>query len=87
MTFENDTLQQSELNNKNNAIENESLFPSVMNSYGVTAFLIKSLEKIKNNATCEVLKGVIDTYLEEYILNIRSSTLITQRKLRIWMLK
>ncbi|WP_262706575.1 hypothetical protein [Chryseobacterium cucumeris] len=25
MTFENDTLQQSELNNKNNAIENESL--------------------------------------------------------------
>ena len=38
MTFENDTLQQSELNNKNNAIENESLFPSVMNSYGVTAF-------------------------------------------------
>lgn len=71
MTFENDTLQQSELNNKNNAIENESLFPSVMNSYGVTAFLIKSLEKIKNNATCEVLKGVIDTYLEEYILNIQ----------------
>ncbi|MDQ1856507.1 hypothetical protein [Chryseobacterium sp. WLY505] len=71
MTFENDTLQHSGLNDKNNAIENESLFPPIINSYGVTAFLIKSLEKIKNNATCEVLKGVIDTYLEEYILNIR----------------
>ncbi|MGR3857696.1 MULTISPECIES: hypothetical protein [Chryseobacterium] len=71
MTFENDTLQHSGLNDKNNAIENESLFPSIMNSYGVTAFLIKSLEKIKNNATCEVLKGVIDNYMEEYILNIR----------------
>ncbi|MFP3833555.1 hypothetical protein [Chryseobacterium joostei] len=71
MTFENDTLQHSGLNDKNNAIENQSLFPPIINSYGVTAFLIKSLEKIKNNATCEVLKGVIDTYLEEYILNIR----------------
>ncbi|WP_114820108.1 hypothetical protein [Chryseobacterium sp. KLBC 52] len=71
MTFENDTLQHSGLNDKNNAIENESLFPPIINSYGVTAFLIKSLEKIKNNATCEVLKGVINTYLEEYILNIR----------------
>ncbi|MGL6127706.1 hypothetical protein BBI01_02200 [Chryseobacterium artocarpi] len=71
MTFENDALQHSGLNDKNNAIENESLFPPIINSYGVTAFLIKSLEKIKNNATCEVLKGVIDTYLEEYILNIR----------------
>lgn len=71
MTFENDTLQHSGLNDKNNALENESLFPPIINSYGVTAFLIKSLEKIKNNATCEVLKGVIDTYLEEYILNIR----------------
>ncbi|UTX49451.1 hypothetical protein [Chryseobacterium sp. MA9] len=71
MTFENDTLQHSGLNDKNNAIENESLFPPIINSYGVTAFLIKSLEKIKNNATCEVLKGVIDTYMEEYILNIR----------------
>lgn len=71
MTFENDTLQHSGLNDKNNAIENESLFPSIINSYGVTAFLIKSLEKIKNNTTCEVLKGVIDTYMEEYILNIR----------------
>ena len=71
MTFENDTLQHSGLNDKNNAIENESLFPPIINYYGVTAFLIKSLEKIKNNATCEVLKGVINTYLEEYILNIR----------------
>lgn len=71
MTFENDTLQNSGLNDKNNALENESLFPPIINSYGVTAFLIKSLEKIKNNATCEVLKGVIDTYMEEYILNIR----------------
>ncbi|CAI8791471.1 hypothetical protein [Chryseobacterium sp. IT-36CA2] len=71
MTFENDTLQNSGLNDKNNAIENESLFPPIINSYGVTAFLIKSLEKIKNNATCEVLKGVIDTYLEDYIFNIR----------------
>lgn len=71
MTFENDALQHSGLNDKNNAIENESLFPPIINSYGVTAFLIKSLEKIKNNITCEVLKGVIDNYLEEYILNIR----------------
>ncbi|WP_126650825.1 hypothetical protein [Chryseobacterium aureum] len=71
MTFENDTLQNSGLNDKNNALENASLFPPIINSYGVTAFLIKSLEKIKNNATCEVLKGVIDTYMEEYILNIR----------------
>ncbi|MBE4948862.1 hypothetical protein [Chryseobacterium culicis] len=71
MIFENDTLQNSGLNDKNNALENESLFPPIINSYGVTAFLIKSLEKIKNNATCEVLKGVIDTYMDEYILNIR----------------
>ncbi|PWN71445.1 hypothetical protein C1631_002125 [Chryseobacterium phosphatilyticum] len=71
MIFENETWQHSGLNDKNNVLENESLFPVIINSYGVTAFLIKSLEKIKHNATCEVLKGVIDTYLEEYILNIR----------------
>ncbi|MFS4469944.1 hypothetical protein [Chryseobacterium sp. T20] len=71
MIFENNTLQDSGLNDKNNVIESESLFLPIINSYGVTAFLIKSLEKIKNNATCEVLKEVIDTYLKEYILNIR----------------
>lgn len=71
MIFENDTLRLSGLNDKNNMIENESLFPSVINSYGVTAFLIKSLEKIKNNAQCEVLKKVINTYIEEYLLHIR----------------
>lgn len=47
MIFENDTFLHSGLNDRNNAIENESLFPHVINSYGVTAFLIKSLEKIK----------------------------------------
>ncbi|MBL1221099.1 hypothetical protein JET18_09630 [Chryseobacterium sp. L7] len=71
MIFENDTLRHSGLNDKNNMIENESLFPSVINSYGVTAFLIKSLEKIKNNAKCDILKNVIDTYINEYILHIR----------------
>ncbi|PIF45820.1 hypothetical protein CLU96_2834 [Chryseobacterium sp. 52] len=71
MIFENDTLKHSGLNDKNNMIENESLFPSVINSYGVTAFLIKSLEKIKNNAKCDILKNIIDTYIKEYILNIR----------------
>lgn len=71
MIFENDTLLHSGLNDKNNAIENESLFPPIINTYGVTAFLIKSLEKIKNNARCEILKKVIDTYLEEYFLHIR----------------
>jgi hypothetical protein len=71
MIFENDTLLHSGLNDKNNAIENESLFPPIINSYGVTAFLIKSLEKIKNNAKCEILKKVIDTYMEEYLLHIR----------------
>lgn len=71
MIFENDTLKHSGLNDKNNMLENESLFPSVINSYGVTAFLIKSLEKIKNNAKCDILKNVIDTYMKEYILNIR----------------
>ncbi|MGG5207596.1 hypothetical protein ACQWU4_01525 [Chryseobacterium sp. MIQD13] len=71
MIFENDTLKHSGLNDKNNVIENESLFPSVINFYGVTAFLIKSLEKIKNNAKCDILKNVIDTYTKEYILNIR----------------
>ncbi|MDR6922542.1 MULTISPECIES: hypothetical protein [Chryseobacterium] len=71
MIFENDTLRLSGLNDKNNMIENESLFPSVINSYGVTAFLIKSLEKIKNNAQCEILKKVINTYIEEYLLHIR----------------
>ncbi|WP_223607929.1 hypothetical protein [Chryseobacterium sp. OSA05B] len=71
MIFENDTLKHSGLNDKNNMIENESLFPSVINSYGVTAFLIKSVEKIKNNAKCDILKNVIDNYINEYILNIR----------------
>lgn len=71
MIFENDTLRHSGLNDKNNMIENESLFPSVINSYGVTAFLIKSLEKIKNNAKCDILKNVIDTYINEYIFHIR----------------
>ncbi|REC78482.1 hypothetical protein DRF60_08470 [Chryseobacterium elymi] len=71
MIFENDTLKHSGLYDKNNMIENESLFPSAINSYGVTAFLIKSLEKIKNNAKCDILKNVIDTYIKEYILNIR----------------
>lgn len=71
MVFENDTLRHSGLNDKNNAIENESLFPGIINSYGVTAFLIKSLEKIKSNAQCEAFKRVIDSYIEEYILHIR----------------
>ena len=71
MIFENETLQHSGLYDKNNALENESLFPVIINSYGVTAFLIKSLEKIKNNATCEILKGAINTYIEEYLLHIR----------------
>lgn len=71
MIFENDTLKHSGLGDKNNMIENESLFPSVINSYGVTAFLIKSLEKIKNNAKCNILKNAIDTCIEEYFLNIR----------------
>ncbi|WP_080779155.1 hypothetical protein [Chryseobacterium phocaeense] len=71
MIFENDTLRHSALNDKNNMIENESLFPSAINSYGVTAFLIKSLEKIKNNTACDILKNVIDTYINEYILHIR----------------
>ncbi|THV58473.1 hypothetical protein [Chryseobacterium sp. RU33C] len=52
-------------------IENESLFPPIINSYGVTAFLINSLEKIKNNATCDILKGTINACIEEYILHIR----------------
>lgn len=47
MIFENDTFKLSGMYDKNNVIENESLFPSVINSYGVTAFLIKSLEKLK----------------------------------------
>ncbi|REC45451.1 hypothetical protein [Chryseobacterium pennipullorum] len=71
MIFENETFQHSGLNDKTNALENESLFPGIMNSYGVTAFLINSLEKIKKNAKCEVLKKTIDTYIEEYILHIR----------------
>ncbi|WP_426478585.1 hypothetical protein ACP3T3_03730 [Chryseobacterium sp. CBSDS_008] len=70
MIFENETLQHSGLNDKNNAIENESLFPPIINSYGVTAFLIKSLEKIKNNTKCDVLKHTINTYIEEYLLHI-----------------
>ncbi|WP_313000344.1 hypothetical protein [Chryseobacterium gleum] len=71
MIFENDTLQHSGLNDKNNVIENASLFPPIINSYGVTAFLIKSLEKIKNNAKCDILKHTIDTYINEYLLHIR----------------
>lgn len=71
MVFENDTLQRSGLNDKNNDIENESLFPGIINSYGVTAFLIKSLEKIKTNTQCEVMKKVIDNYIEDYLLHIR----------------
>lgn len=71
MIFENDTLRDSGLNDKNNMIENESLFPPIINSYGVTAFLINSLEKIKNNATCDILKGTINACIEEYILHIR----------------
>ncbi|WP_299181696.1 hypothetical protein [uncultured Chryseobacterium sp.] len=58
------------MNDRNNVIENESLFPSVINSYGVTAFLIKSLEKVKNNAKCETLKSAIDTYIQEYLLHL-----------------
>lgn len=71
MIFENETLRDSGLNDKNNMIENESLFPPIINSYGVTAFLINSLEKIKNNATCDILKGTINACIEEYILHIR----------------
>lgn len=71
MIFENDTLRQSALYDKNNVMENESLFPIIINTYGVTAFLIKSMEKIRDNATCETLKNAIDTYTKEYVLNIR----------------
>ncbi|MGH1517190.1 hypothetical protein [Chryseobacterium sp. JK1] len=71
MIFENETLLHSGLNDKNNAIENESLFPVIINSYGVTAFLIKSLEKIRNNAKCEILKKVINDSIDEYFLHIR----------------
>lgn len=70
MIFENDTFMGSGMYDKNNVIENESLFPGVINSYGVTAFLIKSLEKIKSNSKCEIMKEVINTYIQEYILQI-----------------
>lgn len=71
MIFENDPFAFSVLHDKNNVIENETMFPAFINSYGVTALLVKSLEKIKNNAKCEILKSVIDTYIQEYFLHIR----------------
>ncbi len=80
MIFENDTLKHSGLYHKKNAIENESIFPEIINYYGVTAFILKSLEKIKNNATCEILRNSIDNYLEEYVANIQEYHLVNSEK-------
>ncbi|MBT2620109.1 hypothetical protein [Chryseobacterium sp. ISL-6] len=70
MIFENDTLKFSSLYNKNNVLENESLFPSIINSYGVSALLMKSLEKIKDNAINEGIKKTLDFHTKEYLFFI-----------------
>lgn len=71
MTFENETLITSGLYCKNNAIENQSIFPDYMNYYGVSAFLLKSLEKIRNNASCDHLRASISGYINDYIQTIQ----------------
>lgn len=68
MIPENDALPLSGLPDQKN--EYQSSFPGTVNSYGVTAFLIQSLEKIKVSTHCEVIRGVIDHYIQEYILDV-----------------
>ncbi|MDQ1096263.1 MULTISPECIES: hypothetical protein [Chryseobacterium] len=68
MNPENDALPLSGISEQNN--EYQSSFPGTVNSYGVTAFLIQSLEKIKTSTHCEVIRGVIDHYIQEYILDV-----------------
>ncbi|WP_172282910.1 hypothetical protein [Chryseobacterium sp. LAM-KRS1] len=70
MIFENETLKHSGLYDKNNILENESLFPGIINTYGVSAFVMKSLEKIKHNASCGQLKTTLDNYTTECIASI-----------------
>ncbi|ASK29168.1 hypothetical protein CEY12_03175 [Chryseobacterium sp. T16E-39] len=70
MIFENDTLKFSGLYSKNNVLENESLFPSIINSYGVSALLMKSLEKIKDNATNNQMKQILDHHTKDYLFSI-----------------
>ncbi len=55
---------------KNNP-ETESLFPEGGVSYGMTAFLVRSLEKVKQNTPSEALKNLIDIYIGEYLLHIK----------------
>lgn len=69
--IENDTSKSLILYHKNNNQENEIIFPEGVNPYGMTAFLVRSLEKIKQNTGSEVLKKLIDTYIGEYILHIK----------------
>jgi hypothetical protein len=69
--IENDASKSLALYHKNNNPENEITFPERTNSYGMTAFLMRSLEKIKRNTRSEVLKKLIDTYIGEYLFHIK----------------
>jgi len=69
---ENDLLKSTVLHYKNNYSENETVTSEETGSYGA-AFLIRSLEKIKNNTGSEVFKKLINTYIEEYLFHIKDN--------------
>lgn len=69
---ENDLLKSTVLHYKNNYPENEIVYPEEVGSYGA-AFLIRSLEKIKKNTGSDVLRKLIDTYIEEYLFHIKDN--------------
>jgi len=69
---ENDLLKSTVLHYKNNYSEHEIVYSEEVDSYGA-AFLVRSLEKIKKNTGSEVLKKLIDKYIEEYKYHIKDN--------------
>jgi len=68
---ENNTSKSLILYHQNNNSGDEIISPEKISFYGMTAFLVRSLEKIKQNTRSEFLKRLIDTYIREYLLHIK----------------
>ena len=81
MIFENNPLKQLTLHEQNNFTEKESIFSESINFYGVPAFLMKSLEKIKNNSACEIVKNAISNILEDYSSTIHEYPILNTQNL------
>ncbi|KIC62696.1 hypothetical protein [Chryseobacterium taiwanense] len=71
--IENDTSKFIDLYEKKEKSENETIVQDGVNTYGATAFLVKSLNKLKANTRSELLKKLIEKYIREYLFHIKDN--------------